>query len=616
MRKNIPQLRENIKDASISDFKDFLESIRKQSQKIGDVAMRQTAEQNNIDSGFFTNKKKKRRAPPPPNPFTGEVEYELEEAESQYDAEQETSAQDLVDFAPVYRCLHIYSVLGARETFETHYRTHRRQQVKLALQPPSNMHETIGGYADYFKGIVGFFVVEDHILNTTNGLVSRSYLDEVWETALSQIVASLRTHTAYCTDAGTLLKVKNLIMLFSHTLRAYGYPVTRLFDLQLEICDQYNEILMRKWVQVFRDIFKEDNYHPILVKSPDEYSAITDTFPYKDDELEKLSFPKLFPFSSMVPNVYSQVQEYILACLKFSKDLNLSQTEADDMVRKSTNLLLTRTLGGCLSMLIKNSDLGLLQLIQITINTNYLEDSSVWLEEFISNNTGTSHDRSHVAKLQGQSMFKDARAEAEEQIYHQLKLKIDAFVDLANYDWLITEGRSQASSYLVDLIAFLQSTFLSFTNLPAKVAQTLCMVACMHIAQRLMNLLMDEDIKQISMGAIQQFDLDVVQCEKFANSDPVSGIEDGSLIMYFADLRQILNLFLNWDWSTYFHDYGQEASKYLRVNPQSAIILLEKVREADKKNVFAALKKSERYKKKLTETVLKQLRQLTLNGTA
>lgn len=40
-----------------------------------------------------------------------------------------------------------------------------------------------------------FFVVEDHILNTTNGLVTRAYLDEVWEMALSKITGSLRTHS-------------------------------------------------------------------------------------------------------------------------------------------------------------------------------------------------------------------------------------------------------------------------------------------------------------------------------------------------------------------------------------------------------------------------------------
>jgi len=34
------RLRENIKDASMSDLRDFLENIRKYSPKIGEVAMR------------------------------------------------------------------------------------------------------------------------------------------------------------------------------------------------------------------------------------------------------------------------------------------------------------------------------------------------------------------------------------------------------------------------------------------------------------------------------------------------------------------------------------------------------------------------------------------------
>ncbi|XP_076325910.1 uncharacterized protein LOC143233504 isoform X7 [Tachypleus tridentatus] len=34
--------------------------------------------------------------------------------------------------------------------------------------------------------------------------------------------------------------------------------------------------------------------------------------------------------------------------------------------------------------------------------------------------------------------------------------------------------------------------------------------------------------------------------------------------MCFADFRQLLDLFMTWDWSTYFYDYGQENSKYLK----------------------------------------------------
>ncbi|XP_027586395.2 exocyst complex component 6B-like, partial [Pipra filicauda] len=117
------------------------------------------------------------------------------DVEDEDEDEEVPGAQDLVDFSPVYRCLHIYSVLGARETFESYYRKQRRKQARLVLQPPSNMHETLDGYRKYFNQIVGFFVVEDHILHTTQGLVNRAYLDELWEMALSKTIAALRTHS-------------------------------------------------------------------------------------------------------------------------------------------------------------------------------------------------------------------------------------------------------------------------------------------------------------------------------------------------------------------------------------------------------------------------------------
>lgn len=304
------------------------------------------------------------------------------------------------------------------------------------------------------------------------------------------------------------------------------------------------------------------------------------------------------------------------------------------MVRKSTNLLLTRTLSGCLSALIKKPNLQLIQLVQIAINTNYLEGTSIYLEDYISKTIGYNYSnlsstsnlndstglksndnddqqKQHLFRLQGKSIFKDARAEAESQIYLQLNQKIDEFFDLQSYDWNLVEPSGVASSYISDLIKFLNSTFEAFTNLPLKVAQTACHLACKHIANSLMGFLLDEKEKQISLGAISQLNLDLLQCEMFAGSEPVKGFEDGDLLICFAELRQLIDLFMEWDWSTYFADFGKQHSKYLRVKPNTALVLLEKVKEAEsKKNFITSLKKNERDKKKLTDIVIKNLRQL------
>ncbi|KAH0623619.1 hypothetical protein JD844_006562 [Phrynosoma platyrhinos] len=69
-----------------------------------------------------------------------------------------------------------------------------------------------------------------------------------------------------------------------------------------------------------------------------------------------------------------------------------------------------------------------------------------------------------------------------------------------------------------------------------------------------------------------------------------------------------------WDWSTYLADYGQPGSKYLRVNPSTALALLENMKDAHKKNIFAQFRKNDRDKQRLIETVVRQLRGLGIKA--
>ncbi|XP_061823123.1 exocyst complex component 6 isoform X4 [Nerophis lumbriciformis] len=616
MAENLPILREEIKEISMSDLKDFLESIRKHSDKVGETAMRQAQQHRTFNSAVVRQAGVGHYTKPlySLNGQTHTHNSHTMDDDAEYDdyADDEIlTAQDLVDFSPVYRCLHIYTVLGDRETFENYYRKQRKKQARLVLQPQANMHETVEGYRRYFNQIVGFFVVEDHILHATQGLVTRAYTDELWNMALSKIIAVLRTHSSYCEDPDLVLELKNLIVIFADTLQGFGFPVNRLFDLLFEVRDQYNETLLKKWALVFREIFEMDNYSPIPVETEEEYKLVVSRFPFHDAEVEKQDFPKKLPMSQSVPQIYMQVKEFIYASLKFSESLHRSSTEIDDMLRKSTNLLLTRTLSCCLQNLIKKPHIGLTELVQIIINTTHLEQACRYLEEFITNITNVSPETVHTTRLYGLSTFKDARHAAEGEIYTKLNQKIDEFIQLADYEWGMAESDGRASGYLMDLINFLRSTFQVFTHLPGKVAQTACMSACKHLSTSLMQMLLDTELKQISMGAIQQFNLDVIQCELFASSEPVPGFQGDTLQLAFIDLRQLLDLFMVWDWSTYLADYGQPTSKYLRVNPATALALLEKMKDTNKKNnIFSQFRKNDRDKQKLIETVVKQLRSL------
>ncbi|NXF45609.1 EXOC6 protein, partial [Oceanites oceanicus] len=607
MIENLPKLREEIKEISMSDLKDFLESIRKHSDRIGETAMKQAQQQktfstalqkqNNVNYGRNMHLGRNRILESK-NEITLKRTFEDDDEHE----EEVLTAQDLVDFSPVYRCLHIYSVLGDGEIFENYYRKQRRKQARLVLQPQSSMHETVEGYRRYFSQIVGFFVVEDHILHVTQGLVTRTYTDELWNMALSKIIAVLRTHSVseksyqYC----------SLNPLTSGS--GYGFPVNRLFDLLFEIRDQYNETLLKKWSGLFRDIFEADNYSPIPVASEEEYKIVISKFPFQDPELDKQSFPKKLPMSQSVPQIYIQVKEFIYASLKFSESLHRSSTEIDDMLRKSTNLLLTRTLSSCLQNLIKKPHIGLTELVQIIINTTHLEQACKYLEDFISNITNISQVTVHTARLYGLSTFKDARHAAEGEIYTKLNQKIDEFIQIADYDWTMSESDGRASGYLMDLINFLRSTFQVFTHLPVSIYIN-SHISCIQNVMKRSKYSKENGLK----SSLQYLNLPFL-CILFASSEPVPGFQGDTLQLAFIDLRQLLDLFMVWDWSTYLADYGQATSKYLRVNPSTALTLLEKMKDSSKKNnIFAQFRKNDRDKQKLIETVVKQLRSL-VNG--
>lgn len=493
MKEAVPKLKENIKQSSEADFREFLENIRKFSPKIGEVAMRHTKENqkrnlNNIIEEHNANMRS-----------GASEDYNVDE--------EDLSAQDLIDFSPIYRCLHIYSVLNDKEYFEKDYRKQRRDQAKLVLQAPQAMHDNLEAYKTYIYSIVGFFIVEDHVMNTAGDVVNRSYLDDLWSSSLSRAVNVLSMSSSSCTDPNILLRIKNLIMLSITTLKTYGYTVSQLWDLLLEMRDHYNEVLLQRWVNEFREILDKGDFLPLQVEDQETYDAVLDRFPFHSEQLENQPFPKRFPFSRMVPEVYHQAKEFMYACMKFSEELTLSPNEVAAMVRKAANLLLTRSFSGCLSAVFRNPSLALMQVIQIIIDTQYLEKAGPFLDDFVCKMTGTQQE----IKQAPSAMFHVARAEAEMQVSAKLCSKLDDFFEeLESYDWLLVDPIGHASPFITDMIAFLQSTFQSFSYLLPTVAQTTCKKACEHIANSIYKLLLSDDVKQISTGALQQISLDLV----------------------------------------------------------------------------------------------------------
>ncbi|XP_048482666.1 exocyst complex component 6 [Plutella xylostella] len=587
---DIPRLRQAIRDASMADLRDFLESIRGLSPQVGAMALKQTQEMQGRNLATIVKNKKDMAmlataAKEPPGP---------------------QCPHELVDFSPLHRCLHIHSVLGAKNDFIQYYRDQRKHQARLVLIPAGNLHDSSQSVKNYLNAVLGFFILEEHLLTTGAGLVSKDYLLDTWSMSVTKVVSTLRTNTSLITDPTLMLSIKHQIVLFINTVKCYGLPTEPLPQLLQEMAEHYTEVLMQRWVAVFRDILDNAPFTPIEVETQEQYEGVMDNFPYDDEELETQPFPRKFPFSSIVPAVYMQVKEFIYASLKYSVGLGLGGGRRAAAARHSASLLLTRSFTGCLSALFRRH-VALMQLVQIIVDTQYLEGATSCLYEFISNITGAEL----VSTEAPGSMFQTARDDAELQICHEIEKKVDEFLDLENYDWLLVEPTGQASSFVTDMLSYLSGVLTSLELLPERARKAAVHAATNRIATRLRKLLLDPAVKQISSGALHQLDLDVIQCEQFAASEPVPKLKRDELLQYFASLRQLLDLITGWDWSSYLHDVGVDGGKYALVTPKDAATLLEKLKEAEQKSsVFSVLKKNERDRRKLLDTVLKQLKQL------
>ncbi|EDO40079.1 predicted protein, partial [Nematostella vectensis] len=148
---------------------------------------------------------------------------------------------------------------GERETFEAYYRKQRRKQARLALQPN---HGTMVRTRTIF-GMLSIFIRPT--------------------VSISIVIRP----TAYCKEASLLLQVKELIVWFCHTLSGYGLNVNPIYDVLLEMRNQYNETLSKDWESVFKKILEEDNYTPIHCDDKDVYYRILADFPHADEKLRE-----------------------------------------------------------------------------------------------------------------------------------------------------------------------------------------------------------------------------------------------------------------------------------------------------------------------------------------
>lgn len=214
----------------------------------------------------------------------------------------------------------------------------------------------------------------------------------------------------------------------------------------------------------------------------------------------------------------------------------------------------------------------------------------------------------------GSQVFADLRRQAEQVINPMINGKLDEKLSQP-FNFQMKEPLGKTSPYLTDAFQFLEKAFTKLKGLQMsnELIQEAVFATYQHVGFTLLEKLIDDNIVSISLEAIQQMSLDILFCmgQVASSSSLLTSSMKMNLETVMGETWQLVDLFIEWDWETYFTEHGEEDSKYNLVNPGIALKIMEKLRQDKKsKNLLSSLNLNKRKKIKMHDAVIKQLRSL------
>ncbi|KAF9428505.1 hypothetical protein BGZ94_002134 [Podila epigama] len=493
--------------------------------------------------------------------------------------ESEVDIQDndqvKLDFKPLYQCLHIYDELGQRAEFRANYAEDRKAQAKLTLSSMTSSFNIKERNTDNFESllqdILGFFIVEHIILHSTVNFRTQAQLDELCDLVTNLLLRLLSEGLANCQDPEMFLSVKLLLMLYIQTMESYAYPVSKLNDLLLTLFRTYADQLESKFSTNFHKLVDEDDYMPMMVENQDEYDVLQMSFRFKEDrQAVRRGFPRRLPFSKVVPFCCEDIRQFVSQFYRFVEGFDQEQNEMDDLVKESLDNLLIQYVHSVWLKKLESKSLS--QIAQIIINLEYFQSACADFEQLLTESRSTS-DSSKVT-LQATSLFKETRNSAEKRIFELVNSKIDDMFEIAEYEWLPTSA-PELSVYLQELVNFLTNVMKeTLKNLPESITTYVYYDALEHLANKLHDILLDPNVKQINMNFVIGFSKDIQYLEDF-----VASLGNPNVADIFLGLRQLITLLMS-DNTEEYMDPQIRSKHYSRVKPEDVTKMVEKLMTA------------------------------------
>ncbi|KAI0751538.1 exocyst complex component sec15 subunit [Daedaleopsis nitida] len=554
---SLPSLRGQIKDAVTASTKQWLLDIRNVSAQIGELAleamdMRTRRWRSRRDKDAMLKSSR-----------VGSAVESITYEKTEYNVLDNEQLQ--VDFKPLYECIHIYSALDSLDEIRRSYQADRKAQSDLIIPEPL----PLSSLPSITQEIVGYFIIETHVLNTTGSFRSEREVEDLWDALISRLSNAVEDVLKNENDPDTYLKVKEALLGSVMTLESYSYSTTSIHSLILRLFEKYVSILEIKFGKRFEDIIAQDDFQPMYIEKDSEKESVMDTvwlMREQRDQLRKTTAPLNFPWSQGFYLCCQDIRSFVQNFYQFIEGVSQHHRNIDDLLSKSLDTILTKYISEALAKRAQ-STANVSQIAQIITNLEHFEIACAELERSLTNIR--SSQRGGTIRVQAASSFVATRTKAIARVTEAMSSKLDDFFGLSEYDWTPASREDAPSMYLYELVNWL-TTVVDSLALKDAYKEDAYRGAIAYIASCFLDFLTGRDIPMMNENAIANLLLDVDFLDEELRRN---GHSHGPA---FAELRSMASVVMSDAVSAYLVASIRQTS-YAAVRPKRLAALLDKL---------------------------------------
>ncbi|KAJ3554408.1 hypothetical protein NM688_g3127 [Phlebia brevispora] len=555
---SLPSLRGQIREAVTASMNQWLLDIRNVSAQVGQLALEA------MDSRTRKWRSRRERDPMLKLNRVGSAVETMTYEKTEHNVLDNEHLK--VDFTPLYQCIHIYTALDALDEIRRSYQADRKAQSDLII-PDTLPLSSLPGVT---QEIVGFFIIETHVLNTTGNFRSERDVEELWDALVGRLCSTVERVLQHETDPDSFLRVKESLIAFVMTLETNSYSTTSLHTFILVLFERYVTLLERQFGKRFQDIISQDDCLPMYVEKASERDSVLETVWLTKEErqqLEQSTLPLNLPWSQSFYLCCQDIRSFVQNFYQFLEGVAQHHRDIDDLLSKSLDSLLGTYISESIAKRAEATS-NLSQIAQIVSNLEHFQVACADIERSLTN-IRTSQ-RGGVIRVNAAQSFSSTLTRALSRVNASITSKLDDFFGLSEYDWTPTTRESAPSMYLYELVNWL-TTVVDSLVIKQEYKDEAYKNAAEYLKECLMDFLTGRDIPMMNENAISNIlvDVDFLEDEFKKNGRP-------QLMTAFAELRAIASIVMS-DQVQQFLNPTIRQSSYANIRPKRLQSVLEKL---------------------------------------